>query len=270
MRWWAAAVCCWLSLPLLAAEADQPGRPLWEVGAGLVVMSLPDYIGSQRQRNYLLPYPYVIYRGERIRLDRDGLRGILLEKRRVELDFSVGGALPVNSDDNPKREGMPNLDAALEIGPSLKWSLYSQPGQRLRFELPLRALLTVNWRSLAHEGWVLQPRLAFDSYDLWGSGLEIDLKLGVNFNDQAYNNYYYGVAQSYATAERPAYRAEAGYGGANASVVVGRHWGDWFAYAFVRYDNLLYAEFEESPLVETRHAVRAGINVVLFLKSAKK
>jgi hypothetical protein len=37
--------------------------PLWEVGAGVGVLNLPDYRGAESRSNYVLPVPYFIYRG---------------------------------------------------------------------------------------------------------------------------------------------------------------------------------------------------------------
>ncbi|MFZ1980807.1 MAG: hypothetical protein WAU61_05820, partial [Smithella sp.] len=38
-------------------------KPLWELGVGLGLLQMPDYRGSDENRLYVLPYPYVIYRG---------------------------------------------------------------------------------------------------------------------------------------------------------------------------------------------------------------
>jgi outer membrane protein len=38
-------------------------KPLWEIGVGLAVLQMPDYRGSDKYRGYLLPYPYLVYRG---------------------------------------------------------------------------------------------------------------------------------------------------------------------------------------------------------------
>ena len=60
----ACATCVW---PLAHAEP----LPLWELGAGAAVVSFPDYRGSDRQRSYLLPLPYVVYRGDVLQIDRE-------------------------------------------------------------------------------------------------------------------------------------------------------------------------------------------------------
>ena len=57
-------------MPAAAAE-----KPLWELGAGLAALQLPDYRGSDKNRFYLLPYPYFIYRGDIVQVDRERISG---------------------------------------------------------------------------------------------------------------------------------------------------------------------------------------------------
>ena len=72
----AAGFC---SLLLLTGEAhtQEAMRPLWEAGAGGYIMSLPDYRGSEGQNIYLLPIPYLVYRGEKLKVDRERISGLL-------------------------------------------------------------------------------------------------------------------------------------------------------------------------------------------------
>src|SRR5688500_17303926 len=69
--------------------------PLWEVGAGAALLNFPDYRGSDERRTYLLPVPYVIYRGETLKVDRQRVRGLLFSGPAAELDVSVSGSVPV-------------------------------------------------------------------------------------------------------------------------------------------------------------------------------
>jgi len=60
----------------LLAPAVRAGElPRWELGLGLAGLSIPDYRGSDEQRGYLLPLPYVQYRGEIFQIDREGAHG---------------------------------------------------------------------------------------------------------------------------------------------------------------------------------------------------
>jgi outer membrane protein len=90
--------------------------PRWELGAGLAVAHLPDYRSAGEGRAYALPVPSFVYRGERLRADRDGLRGELFETERVELNVSVGLGVPVRTNGNEARQGMRRLDPVVEAG----------------------------------------------------------------------------------------------------------------------------------------------------------
>ena len=45
-------------------DAYAEALPRWELGLGVAALSIPDYRGSDQQRGYLLPLPYIQYRGE--------------------------------------------------------------------------------------------------------------------------------------------------------------------------------------------------------------
>src|SRR4051794_28357577 len=104
-------------------HGEQALRPLWEAGAGVAALSFPDYRGSSRQRGYLLPIPFFVYRGEVLQIDREKVRGLMFKSERWELDVSLNGSVPVRSNDNPARQGMPNLSPTVELGPQLTYRL---------------------------------------------------------------------------------------------------------------------------------------------------
>ncbi|MBE0620122.1 MAG: MipA/OmpV family protein, partial [Burkholderiales bacterium] len=56
-------------LAFAAAGARAEQLPLWEAGAGAAALSFPDYRGSNERQSWLLPVPYIIYRGEFLQAD---------------------------------------------------------------------------------------------------------------------------------------------------------------------------------------------------------
>lgn len=112
---------------LAAAPARAQEAPLWEAGAGVAVINFPHYRGSDQRRTWLLPFPYVVYRGEFLQVDEQGLRGLFFKSERTELNLSVSGSIPIDSNDNHARRGMPDLDPTLEIGPTLNFALWRSP-----------------------------------------------------------------------------------------------------------------------------------------------
>ena len=230
----------------------------------------PAYRGSDDQQYYLLPFPYVVYRGEFLRIDREGMRARLFDTDRVEINVSVNGAVPVNSDDSDARSGMPDLDPTFEIGPSLNIVLdRPSPKHTLKLKLPVRSVIATDLGSTEQAGWIFNPHLNLGSTGVLG-GWNTGLSIGPLFGSRKYHAYYYEVAPEYSTATRPVYSASGGYSGTVIVASLSRRFNRIWMGGFVRYDNLSGADFDNSPLVETEHSLMGGFAVSwIFMKSAK-
>jgi outer membrane protein len=254
-------------LPKTAACAE---KPLWEMGAGLALLQMPDYRGSDKNRLYVFPYPYFIYRGNVFKVDRERISGRLTD--RLALDFSFFGQAPVKSSDNDARRGMPDLDPTFETGPSLNITLLDdrQADYKLNITLPIRAGFSTNFSSLRNEGWVFAPRLVFEKNDLIPkTGVNLGISIGPIFADSAFNSYYYSVKPAYATDSRPAYSASGGYSGSALTLGMNKAYKQLVFNIFVSVDFLQGAVIEDSPLVKTRTSVMSGFTISwIFRKSA--
>lgn len=244
-----------LAAPGLAL-ADQ--LPLWEAGVGAALLTLPDYRGADQQRGYLLPIPYFVYRGERLKVDREALRGLLARSERWELELSANGTPPVDSSHNHAREGMPDLHPTAELGGSLKLKLSPDRwlGAEPTLTLPLRSVFTVE-RQPRDIGATAALRLNLD----WDAdnGWKRALQLGPSFATQRYHGYFYSVPEAYATAARPAYRASGGYDGMQLTLSTSKRSGKWWFGAFARADDLHGTPFADSPLVRRKSTLSAGL-----------
>lgn len=262
-----------LLVPALAVLASAPlqaaDEPLWELGAGVGLLSMPDYRGADQRRLYALPIPYVVYRGERLQIDRDKARGLLYKGEHSEWDISLGAAVPVRSDDNRARRDMPDLDPTVEIGP--RWSYqWRQPWGDVTLRLPLRKVLAVDLPHLRDVGTVFTPTLALDRDNHPWPGWHASVSTGPVFGDKDYFAYYYGVAPRYATAERPAWEAKSGYGGWQLTMALTRRFKHMWIGGFVRADQLGGAVFEDSPLMRDRLSWTGGIGISwIFLQSSQ-
>lgn len=262
-----------LTLCLCTTAAHAQSLPRWEVGIGLGALALPYYRGADSGRTYLVPAPYVQYRGERLRVDEEGIRSYLFRSDRVKLNFSLAGGVPVPSDGNSARLGMPSLNPTVEIGPSLEVLLWNA-GERDRalwLKVPLRAALSVGWGNIDHQGWVLAPYVEYgmrkgNPAQPWN----INLSFGPQFADQAYHDYFYEVAPPYVTAIRPEYHPDAGYSGSRVTLNVQKRWGRYWLGAFIRYDSLQGAAFGDSPLVQQRDYYAVGAAFIKLLAVSKK
>ena len=65
-------------------------------------------------------------------LGYEAIRGTFFDSDRVELSLSLAASPPVSSDRVKAREGMPDLQPTVEIGPSLDVRLWRSDDERLR------------------------------------------------------------------------------------------------------------------------------------------
>jgi outer membrane scaffolding protein for murein synthesis (MipA/OmpV family) len=255
-----------------AGGAGAEQLPLWEAGLGATVISFPHYRGSDERRTWVLPFPYVVYRGEFLQADERRVRGLFFKTDRVELDASVNGTPPVDSSENEARRGMPDLDATLEIGPSLNFLLLRTDDRKTRLELrlPVRAALATDFTHVNLAGWVFQPNLNVDFRDAFGhAGWNLGMLAGPMFSDGRYNQYFYGVEPAFATASRPAYNAAGGYAGTQFLASLSKRFRAYWVGGFARWDTLNHAVFSDSPLVRTNHSFAAGVAVAWILGESR-
>ncbi len=262
----AALLIVWLgaSRPAYALE---PQKPLWEFGLGIGALGFPDYRGSDTSHVYPLPIPYFIYRGRFLRADRDGVRGLLLNRKVVELTISVNATTPVRSRDSAARRGMPDLRPTIELGPSLNVHLWRSTDRPIRLDLrmPLRGAVTVE-SSPQYIGWFFAPQLNLDLTDFAGrAGWNLGLAAGPLFADRRYDDYFYSVAPRFAAVNRPAYEARGGYSGSQMLAAMSKRFSRYWVGAFVRYDVLGGAAFSESPLVRSNHYWAAGVGIAWMI-----
>jgi outer membrane scaffolding protein for murein synthesis (MipA/OmpV family) len=245
-------------------------KPLWELGAGVGALRFQAYRGSDEAHNLLVPVPYFVYRGDIFKADRHGIRGSLFESERMELMLSLSGSPPIESDDVELRDGMPDLKTTVEVGPRIDLTLWrsNNHARTLKLRLPARAAFTVE-SSPESVGWVFSPNLNLDITDLSiMPGWNIGLKAGPIYASEAQHNYFYGVEDEYANPTRPAYQAEAGYSGSQFLLSLSKRFDHTRIGAFVRYDTLSGAAFEESPLVAERRFAAAGVAIVWVFKES--
>jgi len=265
---WCAALV--VSVWPIASQAEQ--KPLWEFGMGVGAMVFPDYRGSDEVNVYPLPLPYFVYRGQFLKADREGLRGELFDKRYLELSFSMGATIPVSSEDNDAREGMPNLRPTLELGPSLDVHLWRSDdnGKKLDLVMPLRLPITLEGSPQAL-GWNFSPRLNLDIENIGGyEGWNFGVGAGPLFGAAKYHEYFYSVAPRFATAERPAYDARGGYSGTHFIAAISKRFPGYWVGAYMRYDNLRGAVFEDSPLVRQQNYLTGGIGIAWMITKSRR
>lgn len=243
-------------------------QPKWEFGVGIGGLSLPHYRGSDQTEEYVAPLPYVRYNGERLKVDREGARFYFLKRDSFSMDASASFNFPVDSSDNRARQGMPDLDPVLEFGPRAQFDLYTSEDANLRIRaaIPVRLAIATDLKGPDNAGWTLSPYLQIRYFNGW----ETALSIGPTWATEKYHDYYYQVDSAYATINRPAYDASAGYSGFRYTLTTSKRFYRnqlWFG-AFMRYDTLSGAVFEDSPLVKQSDALFAGIALAWIFKAS--
>ena len=268
MHRWYVIIAALLAPAFVHAEE----KPLWEAGLGVGGIVFPDYRGSDELRTYPIPLPYVMYRGKFLKADREGLRGALFDRDYAELSLSVNGSVPVNSDDNEARQGMPDLKPTLELGPSLDLHVWRSTDSMVKLDvvLPLRLPFTIE-SSPASIGWVFAPRLNLDVKNVAGlEGWDFGIGVGTSFASEKYHDYFYSVASRYATPERPSYEASGGYSGSHVLASLSKRFPKYWIGAYMRVDSLHGAQFNDSPLLRQDYSFSGGIGIAWMIGKSKR
>lgn len=261
-------VCC--QFPGHAAAEE---KPLWEFGLGVFSIALPAYRGAVETLNDVLPIPYLIYRGEHFKADKDGVRGVLFDTDQFEVNLSVAASPPVSSRNVAVRQGMPDLNSSLELGPSVDLKLWRSAGNdvNVKLFLPVRAAMTLESEP-QFIGWQFTPRINIDVDNPLGlRGWTLAMLGGPVFGSREQHDYFYGVAPRFANEGRPAYDARAGYAGMQFTSALWKRFPSFWMGGFVRYDNLRGAVFENSPLVTQKSGFAGGVAISwIFSESSQK
>jgi hypothetical protein len=246
-----------MTVDMKAGETKKPeqaeikkGASQWTMGIGLGVFDYHLYPGARQSNRLIFPAPYFTYRSPKFEVDR-GIKSFIYNSETIIIDISADFALPVDSDETLAREGMPDLDFVLQLGPSLEFMLNDKNKNYFdtRFELPVRVAFAVDPGSIENIGYLIEPRFTFKHQRLANTGLSHKTTLGLKFATQDFHAYYYDVAAEFATATRAEYKSDAGFGGSFVNYRISYKTNDFIYWAFIRYQSLRGAQFEDSPLV---------------------
>jgi len=224
------------------------------LGVGIGDMYYPDYLGSDHTNNMVIPFPFIDYHSKKLDIDQDGIKQQLFAIDGLSARVSMSGSLPVTS--SGAREGMANLDPAGEIGPALVYKFYEKSGLSLKLDIPIRAVVSSDWKSIDYRGYKIDPRIAID-YNI--NGYLWQFQTGGVWADSKYNNYIYGIDSSDVIEGRAEYKAKAGYLGYKTSFGISKKYEKIWAGAFIRHYNLSGAVSNDSPLTRQKYALYSGL-----------
>jgi len=262
-----AGVVCSSSAEQKEAKSSAELLPLYEYGLIGIGSTIPHYRGSDESQNYYFPLPYFIYRGEWLKANREGLRGIFWRTERFQSELSISGNPPV-SDDNRAREGMPDLDALLELGPALRYYIWNY-GERdtLYFQANLRAAFSVGFDDgvdSAYQGLTSGISASYHNSKLFHSqNIRFHVDAGLQFSDEKLHSYFYEVEEEYATESRAAFDAKGGYTGFHLAGSILKEFTPklWFG-AYARWLNNSRIANKDSPLMREENNYLFGITLI--------
>jgi MipA family protein len=255
---------------IFAQESKPVGKPLWELGVAGAAGQLPAYPGSADRVSRFLIAPYVVYRGEIFRADRETTGARLIKTDDFEFDIGFGGSLGASSKEVAARQGMTSLGSTLEFGPRVKYVLSRPtPDSRLTFSLPIRTVIEFKGGP-KQRGIVAEPELSFNKVNAF-AGWGLSVTGSAMFGNNRLQNYLYGVPTQFATTTRPAYDAKAGYVGTRFTVATSRSLSPESTLAlFARWENSSSAANVDSPLHLKNNGVTVGLGLTYtFAKSSR-
>lgn len=252
----------------MSAEAGK-GETQWAMGLGLGMFNYRYYPGAKQSNKLFLPAPYFTYRSPMFEVDR-GIKSFIYHSEVIIVDVSADFGVPVDSDDTIARKGMPDLDFVLQLGPSLEFLLNDRRKNYfdLRFELPVRIAVTVDVTDMQSIGYLLEPRFTLAHKRDSETGLSHKATMGLKFATREYNAYYYDVAPEFVTAQRPEYSSGAGFSGSFINYRLSYKTSGFIYWAFIRYQSLRGAEFENSPLVLDKDYYFFGVGFAWIFASS--
>jgi len=193
------------------AAAPTEGRPLWEAGVAVLGANGPDYPAAGTRRTRGIVAPIVIYRGAWIKSDDDGVRSEVLKQGNLQIDLSASAGF--NARSNGARQGMPDLDYMLQLGPQAVYRVPLDGGQQVSAHLKARGVVSTDWRNVNGRGWVVEQEFRWVRRGWPDAASQVIAGAQFFWASEKLHDYFYQVDPTQATAARPAYDARPGYFG---------------------------------------------------------
>lgn len=208
-------LACSSSAALAATIEDPATDALWEMNIAAFGRSGPSYPASEHTQVDFIPLPLPVYRGTFLRVGDDTdspMRGRVFRTDQIKLDIDFDLIFGSDSDDIAARDGMPDLDLLLEVGPELELQFVERSwlAADVFLVLPIRGALSWDGLKPSFEGLVFAPELKF-TRDFSKDRQQLKLRITPSFASDGYMDYYYEVTPTFATAQRPAFAAGGGY-----------------------------------------------------------
>ena len=260
----------------VVGQSGLQGRPKWEFGVGGGFFEGFDYPGSLDSNRRQFGLPFFIYRSKRFRFGGGGLSAVTIEKPRFRVDWSVAASLNASTQENSVREGLPDLDFLLELGPQLIWravdtTLNDGTQIRLDWSTKLRGVVSTDFGSVAGQGFVFETTVSGRLRNFLDQRRVVLFgALSARAGTEQLNDYFYEVDPQFSTATRPAFDARGGLIDLQATVGVGLNLPKRVRIFIATTTGFFAAAANrESPLHEALSTTSFALGVVWTIKQSK-
>lgn len=241
-----------------AADSQKPRLEYGVAGAGIQTAAYPSSsIDIQRQ----FFAPWFIYRSDKVQVKDGGVKLIAYQSDKITIDLGIGGSLSADTSETPLRDGMPDIDYLLELGPRFDVPLRDSSDaywrNRINWVSSYRFALSTDFKRLDFRGPVLTTELLYRKDGIKNSNLSFDLSVSSTWLGDPLMDYFFAVNEQYATDERPQFNAQSGFLGIEVSAGVQfRPVSKLNTYIGVGFTSLDGSKNRNSPLFESKSNAR--------------
>ena len=231
-------------LPALAQAAEG-----WSGAVGVGPISFPRYTGGKASQVWAIPILSVAY--DDIAYIEPLRAGAYLwgsEDRKMGLGLAIEPRMGFKASDDPRLKGMATRRNSLEGGPAFDWDL-----DIVSISASLFTDLTQSSKGHSARLYVYRDLAQNEPW-------KVGLFGGVDHLDRRVANYFFGVGDSEANANRPAFKARAS---TNPTIGLEGHYRHSSGYAvlFGVQASRLGSPLVDSPIVQTRQSALAWLGL---------
>lgn len=259
-----------LPLSAFANEINNTESAYLIIGGGFGFADLTHYPGANESDNYFLPLPYLDYKKNNLTINDEGLNAKILNSRSLSLDFDVTGSLPVSSDKNKARSGMPDLGLFIELGPEISIALIEDQKYSISLDIPARFSLELmgenqklNEKIIQDSGSLLEPRIHFEHRN---DNIQIELDVGFIWADKKYQSRFFSVSEDFELPSRQIFYAKKGKMGNRISSTIKYENDSWIFLGYLKFIDLSEGTNRASPLIKDDNYMISGFGVIRKFK----
>lgn len=195
--------------------AARESLPQFEFGVAAAALQVPAYPASavKNERQFILPW--FVYRSDSVQVKDGGVELVAYESDRLKVDMGIGGSLNADTSETPLREGMPDLDFLLELGPRFDVPLSNVTRNGIRARLnwvtSLRLAVSTDFRRLDYRGPVLNTELSYRMAGFNNDKVSLSASVSSTWLGNELMDYFYSVGDEFVTASRRGFNASGGF-----------------------------------------------------------